>query len=138
MADTKDNNVEFIHELDHSETLDQVTTMGTVKLTDGAIVYIPAPTADPQDPLNMPVWQKWIVLVIISCCEYNSSVLVESESNLCKQSLPLVCRLYRASEDSCKCFLHNLHQVGSSLTYTAASIFPDMSRLARITRISPI
>jgi hypothetical protein len=24
--------------------------MGTVKLTDGAVVYIPAPTADPQDP----------------------------------------------------------------------------------------
>ncbi|KAL4862696.1 hypothetical protein BDV12DRAFT_207056 [Aspergillus spectabilis] len=40
--------------------------MGTVKLTEGAIVYVPTPTADPQDPLNMPLWQKWVVLVVIS------------------------------------------------------------------------
>ncbi|CBF80624.1 hypothetical protein AN8474.2 [Aspergillus nidulans FGSC A4] len=59
--------------------------MGTVKLTDGKVVYIPTPTADPQgitllshalrpgvltkhivDPLNMAIWQKWIVLVVIS------------------------------------------------------------------------
>lgn len=49
--------------------LAKIDTMGTVKLTDGVIVYIPTPTADPQDPLNMPVWQKWVVLVIISVCE---------------------------------------------------------------------
>ncbi|KAL4924822.1 major facilitator superfamily domain-containing protein [Aspergillus undulatus] len=40
--------------------------MGTVKLTEGAIVYIPTPTADPRDPLNMAIWQKWVVLVVIS------------------------------------------------------------------------
>ncbi|KAE8155177.1 major facilitator superfamily domain-containing protein [Aspergillus avenaceus] len=40
--------------------------MGTVKLTEGAIVYIPTPTADPRDPLNMPVWQKTVILVVIS------------------------------------------------------------------------
>ncbi|KAL4995518.1 major facilitator superfamily domain-containing protein [Aspergillus recurvatus] len=40
--------------------------MGTVKLTEGKVVYIPTPTADPQDPLNMAIWQKWIVLVVIS------------------------------------------------------------------------
>lgn len=56
MGATKADNVESVEELeytktlDHSRTLDQVETMGTVKLTDGAIVYIPAPTADPQDP----------------------------------------------------------------------------------------
>ncbi|CAD0108420.1 unnamed protein product [Aureobasidium uvarum] len=56
MGNMKDNNVEFVEELEHSKTLDhtqtleQVTTMGTVKLTDGAVVYIPSPTADPQDP----------------------------------------------------------------------------------------
>jgi len=82
MADHKDNSVEFIEELDHTKTLDQVTTMGTVKLTDGAIVYIPTPTADPQDPLNMPIWQKWVVLVIISCCKNNLSTFVESDSDL--------------------------------------------------------
>lgn len=50
MSDTKINNVELIEELEHTKTLDQVNTMGTVKLTDGATVYIPTPTADPQDP----------------------------------------------------------------------------------------
>ncbi|KAI9035857.1 putative MFS transporter [Aspergillus affinis] len=40
--------------------------MGTVKLTEGAIVYIPTPTADPRDPLNMPNWQKTIILIVIS------------------------------------------------------------------------
>ncbi|KAF9883345.1 hypothetical protein FE257_003561 [Aspergillus nanangensis] len=41
-------------------------TMGTIKLTAGTIVYVPTPTADPQDPLNMPLWQKGVVLVVIS------------------------------------------------------------------------
>jgi hypothetical protein len=63
--------------------------MGTVKLTEGKVVYIPTPTADPQgmntsftvwttradgtcraDPLNMVLWQKWVVLVVISICSY--------------------------------------------------------------------
>lgn len=52
------------------EGLAKVDTMGTVKLTDGVVVYIPTPTADPQDPLNMPIWQKWVVMFIISVCEY--------------------------------------------------------------------
>lgn len=52
-----------------SDGLAKVDTMGTVKLTDGVVVYIPTPTADPQDPLNMPIWQKWVVLMIISICE---------------------------------------------------------------------
>ncbi|SPO01413.1 related to transporter protein HOL1 [Cephalotrichum gorgonifer] len=42
------------------------SVMGTVKLTEGTIVYIPAPTADPQDPLNMGKWQKVAIVVIIS------------------------------------------------------------------------
>ncbi|KAF5014664.1 hypothetical protein F66182_14275, partial [Fusarium sp. NRRL 66182] len=44
----------------------QVHTMGTVKLTEGEIVYIPTPTADPQDPLNLPMWQKCVILGVIS------------------------------------------------------------------------
>lgn len=44
----------------------KVNTMGTVKLTDGEIVYIPAPTADPRDPLNMPAWQKMVITVVVS------------------------------------------------------------------------
>ncbi|KAJ5090512.1 hypothetical protein N7532_009196 [Penicillium argentinense] len=40
--------------------------MGTVKLTEDTIIYIPTPTADPQDPLNMALWQKIVVLMVIS------------------------------------------------------------------------
>jgi MFS family permease len=47
--------------------------MGTVKLTDGAIVYVPRPTADPQDPLNMPMWQKYVVMIMLSLCMYSSN-----------------------------------------------------------------
>lgn len=42
--------------------------MGTVKLTDGAIIYVPRPTSDPQDPLNMPLWQKYVIMIMISLC----------------------------------------------------------------------
>ncbi|KAH9904305.1 major facilitator superfamily domain-containing protein [Xylariomycetidae sp. FL2044] len=45
---------------------DQVAVMGTVKLTQGKIIYIPTPTADPQDPLNMSIWQKYVVIIVIS------------------------------------------------------------------------
>ncbi|KAL2816525.1 major facilitator superfamily domain-containing protein [Aspergillus granulosus] len=66
MVDTKDDisHVEDLEDGGISSSRDKV--MGTVKLTEGKIVYIPTPTADPQDPLNMPLWQKWIVLVVIS------------------------------------------------------------------------
>lgn len=47
----------------------QVAITGTVKLTDGAIVYVPTPTADPQDPLNMPMWQKYVVILMLSLCK---------------------------------------------------------------------
>lgn len=40
--------------------------MGTVKLTDGEVVYIPTPSADPRDPLNMKPWQKLVVTVVVS------------------------------------------------------------------------
>ncbi|KAF4551080.1 Hypothetical protein D9617_14g075360 [Elsinoe fawcettii] len=45
--------------------------MGTVQLTEAVagadkIVYVPTPSADPQDPLNMKLWQKSVFLVLIS------------------------------------------------------------------------
>ncbi|KAJ9480427.1 Protein HOL1 [Pseudozyma hubeiensis] len=43
-----------------------VHASGTVQLTAGKVVYIPAPTSDPRDPLNMPMWQKSVVVVILS------------------------------------------------------------------------
>ncbi|KAK5788661.1 hypothetical protein VI817_009619 [Penicillium citrinum] len=45
------------------ELAEAAKVMGTVKLTEDSIIYIPTPTADPQDPLNMALWQKTVVLV---------------------------------------------------------------------------
>ncbi|KAH7018028.1 major facilitator superfamily domain-containing protein [Microdochium trichocladiopsis] len=42
------------------------TVTGTVRLTEGTIVYVPAATADPQDPLNMSKIQKMGIIVMIS------------------------------------------------------------------------
>ncbi|KAL4731651.1 hypothetical protein ACLX1H_000628 [Fusarium chlamydosporum] len=44
----------------------KVEVSGTVKLTEGKTIFIPTPTADPQDPLNMKMWQKATVLIVIS------------------------------------------------------------------------
>jgi hypothetical protein len=69
MTDTK-NDITHVEDLEEAGIAPpKGKVMGTVKLTDGLIVYIPTPTADPQDPLNMPLWQKWIVLVVISICQ---------------------------------------------------------------------
>lgn len=36
--------------------------MGTVKLTEGSIIYIPTPTADPQGMLSKFQWEKMIIV----------------------------------------------------------------------------
>ncbi|KAI4715911.1 MFS general substrate transporter [Aureobasidium sp. EXF-10727] len=105
MGNMKDNNVEFVEELehtktlDHTQTLEQVTTMGTVKLTDGDIVYIPAPTADPQDPLNCPVWQKWVILIIISCFSAVGLALVSGFGGLLGFYIPAYVKVGKGYAD---------------------------------------
>ncbi|PSK42888.1 hypothetical protein B9Z65_6842 [Elsinoe australis] len=59
---------------DHEDGLQKQAippVMGTVKLTEdvagsGKIVYIPTPSADPRDPLNLKPWHKNMILVLIS------------------------------------------------------------------------
>ncbi|KAI0475421.1 putative MFS transporter [Xylariaceae sp. FL0804] len=67
---------------------EQVAVMGTVKLTHNAIIYIPAPTADPQDPLNMPLWQKYVVLVVISTFSTLGLTLVSGFGGLLNFYIP--------------------------------------------------
>jgi hypothetical protein len=74
-------------------TKSKVATTGTVQLTAGKVVYIPDPTADPRgeysaiarrnynhdvihanplgciDPLNLPIWQKILILICLSLCK---------------------------------------------------------------------
>lgn len=70
MADLKSNNDELIEELEHSTTLEPVTTMGTVKLTDGVIVYIPAPTADPQGWISSICFDQLLELTMFRSTEH--------------------------------------------------------------------
>ncbi|KAF7554868.1 hypothetical protein G7Z17_g2579 [Cylindrodendrum hubeiense] len=39
---------------------------GTVNLfQDGSVVLIPTPSPDPKDPLNLPVWRKYMVILLV-------------------------------------------------------------------------
>lgn len=83
MADLKTDKSESTHiEVAESDSLARQRTVvenqidghqleitGTVRLTEGGIVYVPTPTADPQDPLNMPMWQKYVVILMLSLCK---------------------------------------------------------------------
>lgn len=46
------NQIEEIQSQSSQNDLAKVDTMGTVRLTEGEIVYIPTPTADPQGELS--------------------------------------------------------------------------------------
>ena len=45
----------------------------TVLYNDGNLKYIPMPSADPKDPLNLPSWRKWAA--IIALCFYGAVAL---------------------------------------------------------------
>ncbi|KYG41700.1 hypothetical protein M433DRAFT_147447 [Acidomyces richmondensis BFW] len=50
--------------------------IGNVKLLEGKqIVLIPTPSPDPNDPLNLPTWRKWAILVLVSACGCTAVVL---------------------------------------------------------------
>ncbi|GIZ44595.1 hypothetical protein CKM354_000778900 [Cercospora kikuchii] len=49
---------------------------GDVKLVvDGEVVLVPTPSPDPKDPLNLPTWRKWVLLLIVSAFGCSSVVL---------------------------------------------------------------
>ncbi|RSL56839.1 hypothetical protein CEP53_006684 [Fusarium sp. AF-6] len=66
MTDKSKNEWPCVESVEDVKAGESVAVMGTVRLTEGAIVYVPTPTADPQDPLNMPMWQKYVVITMIS------------------------------------------------------------------------
>ncbi|KAH8662280.1 major facilitator superfamily transporter [Xylariales sp. PMI_506] len=48
--------------------------VGSTQLFEGGLLrYIPAPTSDPRDPLNLPEWRKW--LAIGSLCFFGALAL---------------------------------------------------------------
>lgn len=43
---------------------------GTTQLfEDGKIRFIPMPTPDPKDPLNLPQWRKWTAITAVCFCK---------------------------------------------------------------------
>lgn len=48
--------------------------VGTTQLFEGGqIRYIPMPTPDPKDPLNLPNWRKWLAIGALCFCESNET-----------------------------------------------------------------
>ncbi|KAL5365948.1 MFS general substrate transporter [Aspergillus floccosus] len=53
--------------------------IGTARLiTEGEIVLIPRPSTDPCDPLNLPLWHKWTILVIVTLFSVDGVLLASS------------------------------------------------------------
>ncbi|KAJ5953496.1 hypothetical protein N7454_000392, partial [Penicillium verhagenii] len=45
-------------------------------------VLIPTPSADPRDPLNLPAWRKWILLIIVSAYSCTAVVLASGMGSI--------------------------------------------------------
>ncbi|OJJ07523.1 hypothetical protein ASPVEDRAFT_155358 [Aspergillus versicolor CBS 583.65] len=100
MADSTKADISHVEHLeDGGATPNKRKVMGTVKLTEGKIVYIPTPTADPRDPLNMAMWQKWIVLVVISIFSTLGLALVSGFGGLLGFYIPEYSALGKDYED---------------------------------------
>ncbi|KAH3947047.1 hypothetical protein HBI56_059110 [Parastagonospora nodorum] len=85
-TETKENTTIHIDYVDaHKKAAKPV--VGTIKLYDeGGIVLIPTPTNDPNDPLNLPIWQKWFILVIVGLYAATGNLMVSGISAI----LPIV------------------------------------------------
>lgn len=55
-----------LHKVD-SSSASSAQVVGTTKLYDGdELHYVPMPSADPKDPLNLPTWRKWAAVISLS------------------------------------------------------------------------
>ncbi|GLA19471.1 hypothetical protein AnigIFM62618_007582 [Aspergillus niger] len=89
MDDTTKKDVVYVEDIEEGGlTRVKGKVMGTVKITEGTVVYIPTPTADPQDPLNMSVWQKSIILIVISIFSCLGLALVSGFGGLLQFYIP--------------------------------------------------
>ncbi|KAI7205582.1 MFS general substrate transporter [Hortaea werneckii] len=66
--------IEVAHVEEHKA--DTEATGATIELLrDGNVVLQPPPTADPNDPLNLPQWRKWMILLLVSAYSCTAVVL---------------------------------------------------------------
>ena len=53
-------------EIDDTPTTKQPAVLGSSELfNENGLRFIPMPTPDPKDPLNMPNWQKWTAIIVL-------------------------------------------------------------------------
>ncbi|CAN8100481.1 unnamed protein product [Discula destructiva] len=53
--------------VDSLDSRGEETVVGTTQLFDGnELHYVPMPTPDPKDPLNLPSWRKWAAVISLS------------------------------------------------------------------------
>ncbi|KAF5645851.1 HOL1 [Fusarium tjaetaba] len=94
--------VEDIIKTPHHEAHD---ASGTVNLyQDGTVVLVPTPSPDPKDPLNLPVWRKYMIILLVG---FYSGISVLGTSGLGSVA-PELYALYRND---------NAKRVSDLLTY---------------------
>ncbi|RDL33935.1 uncharacterized protein BP5553_08303 [Venustampulla echinocandica] len=68
------------HDVEHHSDFRKVTTIieGSTQLyEDGKLDFIPMPSGDPKDPLNLPQWRK--ILILVSLCFFGAVSLVAQQ-----------------------------------------------------------
>ncbi|KAM0347673.1 hypothetical protein ACHAPU_004687 [Fusarium lateritium] len=81
--------VETVVKNPHHESHD---ASGTVNLyQDGTVVLVPTPSPDPKDPLNLPVWRKYGIILLVG---FYSGIAVLGTSGLGSVA-PELYKLYR-------------------------------------------
>ncbi|KAL2851669.1 major facilitator superfamily domain-containing protein [Aspergillus pseudodeflectus] len=69
-------NVEHAETLSNPKLLSKDPAPGDVALLKGSeTILIPTPSADPKDPLNLPPWRKWMLLILVSAYSCTAVVL---------------------------------------------------------------
>ncbi|KAJ5095017.1 hypothetical protein N7532_007308 [Penicillium argentinense] len=82
------------NDVSHVEIADNLTRTPTGHielLRNNEVILVPTPSADPRDPLNLPAWRKWVLLVLVSAYSCTSVVLASgmgSISSVVKASYP--------------------------------------------------
>ncbi|KAF9885269.1 hypothetical protein FE257_013067 [Aspergillus nanangensis] len=79
MTDAKTSDIQHVEDMSREFSKMEKPVMGTARLlTEGEIVLIPRPSTDPCDPLNLPLWHKWTILVIVTLFSVGGVLLASS------------------------------------------------------------
>ncbi|KAI5217144.1 hypothetical protein AUEXF2481DRAFT_100033 [Aureobasidium subglaciale EXF-2481] len=88
MNDYKKSSVEEIERLPSSS--DNAIQL----IVNNETVLLPTPSEDPRDPLNLPTWRKWAILIIVSAFSCSAVVLASGLGPI----FPMIARDYPGQE----------------------------------------